>query len=137
MTESLENYLKTIYILNERLENVRSIDLANELSVSKASVSNAVKKLTTKGYIFMNEYNNLILTEIGLEYAEGIIEQHIVIEKYLIDILNVSEEIAHKDSCRMEHLISDETFNKLKINYEKVRKEKVDLDIKHSYTNKF
>ncbi len=112
--ESAENYLKAIFILQKRLGEVRSIDVANELHVSKPSVSNAVKKLRNEGFITVDESHNLILTEDGLKYAVSIFDRHITIEKFLRDVLSVEEKTAHNDACRMEHLISTETCSKLK-----------------------
>lgn len=112
--ESAGNYLKTIFILQKRLGEVRSIDVANELHVSKPSVSNAVKKLRSEGFLTVGESHNLILTEDGFKYAASIFERHITIEKFLRDVLSIEEKTAHSDACRMEHLISTETCSKIK-----------------------
>lgn len=122
--ESAETYLKTILILQRKLGSVHSIDVANELGVSKPSVSNAVKKLRNEGLVIMDCDRNLILTEDGLKYATSIFNRHVVIEKFLKDILNIDEQTAHADSCRLEHLISTETFDKIKELYDK----KIGLD---------
>lgn len=112
--ESTETYLKTILILQKKLGKVRSVDVANELGVSKPSVSNAVKKLCNEGLAIMDLDRNLVLTEDGLKYAALIFERHVVIEKFLTDILGIGEENAHNDACRLEHLVSPETFDKIK-----------------------
>ena len=112
--ESAENYLKTILILHKKYGEVRSIDVANELGVSKPSVSIAMKKLRNEGLVSMDENRNLVLTEAGLEYATAIFERHEVLEKFLTDVLNVDEETAHNDSCRLEHLVSAETLNRVR-----------------------
>ena len=112
--ESAETYLKTILLLRRKLGYVRSIDVANELGVSKPSVSNAVKKLRNEGLVNMDDSRFLILTDEGQKYAKSIFERHVVIENFLTDILNVDEEIAHKDACRLEHIVSSETVDKIK-----------------------
>ncbi|WP_024347649.1 metal-dependent transcriptional regulator [Lacrimispora indolis] len=112
--ESAETYLKAIFLLRQKLGNVRSIDVANDLGISKPSVSVAVKKLSNEGLLTMDRDCNLILTEDGLKYAASIFERHVVIENFLKDILGVGEENAHKDACRLEHIVSPETFSKIK-----------------------
>lgn len=111
--ESAENYLETIYVLMKKNGNVRSIDVANELGFSKPSVSVAMKKFREEGYITIDGTGYIYLTESGLRIAEGVYERHEIIAKALIAI-GVSEEIAYEDSCRIEHDISDETFDKIK-----------------------
>ena len=112
--ESAETYLKAIFLLRQKLGNVRSIDVANDLGISKPSVSVAVKKLSNEGLLTMDRDRNLILTEDGFKYAASIFERHVVIENFLKDILGVGEENAHKDACRLEHIVSPETFSKIK-----------------------
>jgi len=112
--ESAETYLKTIFLLRQKLGNVRSIDVANELGLSKPSVSVAVKKLCNEGLLIMDHDHNLILTEEGLTYAASIFERHVVLENFLTKILDVEETEAHNDACRLEHLVSPETFSKIK-----------------------
>lgn len=112
--ESAETYLKTIFLLQQKLGCVRSIDVAKELGVSKPSVSVAVKKLYNEGLLIMNCDRNLIFTEDGLKYAASIFERYVVIENFLTDILDVGKDNAHKDACRLEHLVSQETFSKIK-----------------------
>ena len=117
--ESTETYLKTIFLLQKKLGCVRSIDVANEMCVSKPSVSVAVKKLCKEELLIMDCDCKLILTEHGIEYAAYIFERHIIIENFLTDILGVEKEIAHKDACRLEHFISPETYDKIKNSYDK------------------
>lgn len=112
--ESIETYLKAILLLHQKGGCIRSVDVANELGVSKPSVSAAVKKLCSEGLLVVDKEHNLILTEAGLNYAVSIFERHVVIESFLTDILNVGKENAHKDACRFEHFVSPETFNKMK-----------------------
>jgi Mn-dependent transcriptional regulator len=120
--ESLENYLKTIFILQKKQGQVRSIDIVRELDFSKPSVSVAIKKLRGEGLVNMDDDKSISLTEKGENYAVFVLERHAVIEKFLTDILNVDKETAHKDSCRIEHLISTETFTKIKESNEEIAK---------------
>ncbi len=111
--ESAENYLETILMLSEKNSYVRSVDVANELGFTKASVSVAMKAFRTEGYIITLDDGGIRLTEKGLAIAEKVRERHDVIAKVLIK-LGVSEENAFTDSCKIEHDISEETFEKLK-----------------------
>ena len=111
--ESAENYLEAILMLREKNGHVRSIDIANELSFTKASVSVAMKSFRQEGYIVVGADGNISLTEKGMVIAEKIYERHKLIAKALI-ALGVNEETAYDDSCKIEHDISDESFNKLK-----------------------
>ena len=109
--ESAENYLETILILKARNGFVRSIDIANELSFTKPSISVAMKAFREEGYIEMNEEGHITLTPSGLAIAEKIYERHQTLAKVLMSI-GVSEETAYADACKIEHDISDETFDK-------------------------
>lgn len=111
--ESAENYLETILMLNKRNGYVRSIDIANELSFSKPSISNAMKHFREQGYISVDSNGSITLTETGLEIAERVYERHLLLTKYLI-ALGVDEETAKDDACRIEHVISQKSFNKIK-----------------------
>lgn len=111
--ESAENYLETILMLTNRKKYVRSIDIANELGFSKASVSVAMKSFREEGYIVIDPEGGISLTEKGLLIAERVCERHNVIARALMAI-GVSEETAYRDSCKIEHDISDESFKKLK-----------------------
>jgi len=113
MQESGEMYLETILILGKRKNIVRSIDIAEEMGFSKASVSRAVSKLKQNGYIIVDNEGHIALTERGHQLAGGIYERHVVLTQILVD-LGVSEETADEDACRMEHVISDETFQAIK-----------------------
>lgn len=112
--ESAENYLETIYVLKNKNGNVRSIDVATELGFSKPSVSVAMKKFREEGYITIDETGYISLTCSGLKIAERIYERHEIIAKVLM-IIGVSEKVAYEDSCKIEHDISNETFEKLKM----------------------
>lgn len=111
--ESAENYLETILILKQKSGYVRSVDIAHEMSFSKASVSVAMKAFREEGYITVDEDGGISLTETGREIAEKIYERHTVITKALMAI-GVDEQTASDDSCKIEHDISIQTFEKLK-----------------------
>ena len=111
--ESAENYLETILILSKRNPNVRAIDIAAELGFSKPSVSIALKKLRENGYVLVNEDSGISLTEIGKTIAEQTLEKHEYLSTWLISI-GVTPEIAREDACRIEHVMSTESFDKLK-----------------------
>ncbi len=117
--ESAENYLEAILMIKKKKGNVRSIDIANELSVTKASVSVAMKAFKEEGYISIDENGNISLMEKGLEIAEKMYERHKVIASALM-ALGVSEEVAFEDSCKLEHHMSNETFEKIKEYFEKL-----------------
>ena len=104
---------ETIYMLSLHSSEVRSIDVARHLGYSKPSVSVAMKRLRENGYVNMDDNNLLTLTESGLAIARSIYERHQVISGYLMSI-GVSEETALKDACRIEHVLSEETFHKIK-----------------------
>lgn len=116
--ESAENYLETILILSKSKSDVRSIDIANELGFSKPSVSVAMKNLRNNGYIVTDDNGYITLTEDGLKIANDVLERHTIISQLLI-ALGVDREIALEDACRMEHVISPETFNAIKIHADK------------------
>lgn len=111
--ESSENYLETILVLSKRLGNVRSIDIVNELDYSKPSVSVAMKKLRKGGYINIDGDGYITLTNTGLDIAEIMYERHKLLTKWLV-FLGVNEETAAEDACRIEHVISVETFEAIK-----------------------
>ena len=113
MQESGEMYLETILVLSEKKANVRSIDIADYRNFSKPSVSRAVGKLKSENYINVDKDGYITLTKAGLEIANKIYERHQVFSKLLID-LGVSEQTAIDDACKIEHDISDETFNIIK-----------------------
>ena len=113
LQESGEMYLETIYTLSRQSQHVRSIDISEYMGYSKPSVSRAVNLLKTNGYILMDKDNYITLTETGLEIAQKIYDRHTVLTKALI-VLGISEKTAAEDACRMEHAISDETFEAIK-----------------------
>ena len=109
LQESGENYLETILILEKRNGIARSVDVANELGFSKPSVSRAMSVLKEAGYVKVGQINQLLLTEKGKEVAEKVYQKHCVLKEFLMQI-GVEEEIAAKDACRMEHVISEQTL---------------------------
>lgn len=111
--ESAENYLETILILSQRLPVVRSIDVSVELGFKKSSVSVAMKNLRTKGYITVSDAGYISLTESGKEIADMIYERHNFLTGWLTS-LGVDEKIAAEDACRIEHVISRESFAAIK-----------------------
>ena len=111
--ESAENYLETILMLTNQKKYVRSVDVANELGFSKASVSVAMKSFREEGYIVIDGNGGITLTEKGHCIAAKMCERHNGIARALI-ALGVSEETAYIDSCKIEHDISEESFEKIK-----------------------
>ena len=113
LLESAENYLETIYILKKERGEVRAIDIANHLGYSKPSISAAMKILRENGYITINKSKYITLTKEGLAVALKINERHHILVAFFKSI-GVSEETALEDACKIEHYISNETFDKLK-----------------------
>ena len=109
INESAENYLETILILSNKLPVVRSVDVANELDFKKSSVSIAMKNLKSNGHITVTDAGFIYLTESGREIAEKVYERHRFISSWLIS-LGVPEDIATEDACKMEHIISNESY---------------------------
>ncbi len=114
MYESGEMYLETILILKKRNGQVRSIDIARELNFSKPSVSRAVGILKDDEYISIDSNGYIELTEKGTRVAKDIYEKHKILTEFFTTVAKVSPEIAEEDACRIEHVISDETFQGLK-----------------------
>ena len=113
--ESAENYLESILMLSKKLPVVRSIDVANELGFKKSSVSIAMKNLREKEYITVSDAGYISLTPAGKEVAEMIYERHELFTNWLIS-LGVDAKIAAEDACKMEHVISKESFDAIKKN---------------------
>ncbi|MBP3626757.1 MAG: metal-dependent transcriptional regulator [Clostridia bacterium] len=116
LQESGEMYLESIYVLQKRKGNVRSIDISEYMGYSKPSVSRAVGLLKDGGYITVQKDGVLNLTEEGLEIAEKIYERHTIITDLLM-ALGVDKETAAVDACRVEHVISEKTFDAIKKNF--------------------
>ena len=111
--ESLEDYLETILSLQNKHGQVRSIDIANEMNFSKPSVSVAMKNLREKNYITMADNGYITLTESGRKRAESVMERHTLLSDWLISI-GVSKETALADACKVEHDLSEESFEAIK-----------------------
>jgi Mn-dependent DtxR family transcriptional regulator len=116
--ESIEMYLETIYILSKKNNSVKSIDVANELNYSRASVSKAIKILLQKEYITLDEKKNIKLSAGGYQIAYKIYDRHTTLTKFLEEI-GVSKDVAEDDACKMEHVISNETLQAIKKHFNK------------------
>ena len=113
VNESAENYLETILVLSRKLPVVRSVDIATELDFKKSSVSVAMKKLRENGHITVSPEGYITLTASGKEIAERIYERHTLLSSWL-ERLGVDPETAAEDACRIEHVISAESFEAIK-----------------------
>ncbi|MBQ5883267.1 MAG: metal-dependent transcriptional regulator [Clostridia bacterium] len=113
LKESGEMYLETIYVLNKKSDSVRSIDVCEYMGYSKPSVSRAVGLLKNNGFINVSKEGYLPLTKSGEETAKKLFERHTIISEFLMS-LGVDEETATEDACRIEHVISDESFEAIK-----------------------
>ena len=111
--ESAENYLETILILEKRIGMVRSIDIATELDYTKPSVSVAMKHLRTDGYIEVDKGGYITLLDKGRQIAENMYERHTLITNWL-KAIGVSDGVAAEDACKIEHVISEESFEAIK-----------------------
>ena len=109
-----EDYLEAVLILQKKLGMVRSVDVANELSFTKASVSRAMSILRKAGLIVMEKNGNIVLTESGFAKASAVYERHTVLTEFFRKALDVNPETAAQDACRIEHIISQESFEKIK-----------------------
>jgi Mn-dependent DtxR family transcriptional regulator len=112
--ESGENYLETILVLQNKNGSVRSIDVANELGYTKASISRAMSILKEGEYIVIGDGGNILLTAKGLQKADEILDRHKVIAAFLVKTLGIAAELADKNACRIEHIISQEVFAKMR-----------------------
>ncbi len=120
--ESAENYLETILILQQQSGQVRSVDIAAHLGFSKPSVSVAMKNFRENGYITLEDGGCITLTDAGREIAERTFKRHTLL-KSILTALGVSPETAREDACRIEHVISEESFEQLRRYYEQVLKD--------------
>ncbi len=111
--ESAENYLETILILSQKLPVVRAVDISNELGYKKSSVSVAMKNLRESNHISVSDSGFITLTESGRQIAEMIYERHSFISTWLME-LGVDEAVATADACKIEHVISDKSFQAIK-----------------------
>ena len=122
LLESGEMYLETIYILSRKSSTIRGIDVGEQMGFSKPSVSRAIGLLKKGGYVVTDNLGYIQLTEKGYKKAQSIYDRHTVLTKLLIN-LGVSEETATNDACRIEHYISDETFDAIKAHMKKYGKQ--------------
>ena len=113
VNESAENYLETILVLSKQLPVVRSVDVANELGFKKSSVSIAMKNLREKNHITVTDAGYIYLTESGKAIADMIYERHELLTSWLVG-LGVPQEIAAEDACKVEHVLSKESFEAIK-----------------------
>ena len=120
LQESGEMYLETIFILSEKIKDVRSIDVCEHMGFSKPSVSRAIGLLRTGGYVNMDKNGYLTLTPEGEEVARKMYERHKLLTDFFISI-GVSPEVASEDACKIEHHISDETFEAIKEKIEAIK----------------
>ena len=114
LQESGEMYLETIYVLSKKMGLVRSIDICEEIGYSKPSVSRAMSILKRDNYIIMHPDGSILLTKEGQKKAAAVYDRHVTLTRYINEILGVDMEIAEKDACRIEHIISPETFAGIK-----------------------
>lgn len=113
MTQANEDYLEAVYELAGGTETpVRSVDLANKLGVSKASVNKAVSVLKSNGLVEQQPYGDVFLTKLGVEYGRSVFKRHLVLYHFLKDILGVEPETAEEEACLMEHAVSDDTLDR-------------------------
>lgn len=112
--ESGEDYLETIYLLSKHNPFVRSVDIANELGYSKASISRAMRILREEGLVTIAEDGQVKLTKTGLKKAMEVYDRHTLITDFFMQILGVNEVTAEKDACKIEHVISEETYLRLR-----------------------
>ncbi|WOO38029.1 metal-dependent transcriptional regulator [Anaerocolumna sp. AGMB13020] len=123
LTFTMENYLEAIYELSSDKEGARVSDIAKRLGVSKASTNSAIVSLAEKGLINYEKYKEIFLTEKGLELAKSTSDKHRIIKKFFVDILKIDREIADKDACSIEHVISRDSVIAME-KYMKGHKEK-------------
>lgn len=117
-SESQENYIETIHILSKKKPVVRSVDIANELGFKKSSISVAMKALKEQELITVTQEGYIYLTQSGLKEAKRIYERHRILTDSLIK-LGVPAELAEEDACRVEHVISEKTFQAIKAHWKK------------------
>lgn len=113
MTSSLEDYLEAVFVLSQKKDSVRLTDIAEHLGVSKPSVNRAVKTLTEIGFLEHVTYGDILITPEGESYAANVLRRHKLIKQFLMNTLGVDEENAENDACKMEHVMSATTIEKL------------------------
>lgn len=113
ISASSQDYLEALLELSEEEHSVRSIDVANRIGVSRASVNKAIGVLKENGFVEQEKYSEVTLTDEGIRAARAVLKRHATLKQFLTNVLGVSEDIAESDACRMEHVISIETLEKL------------------------
>lgn len=114
LTSGLEDYIEAIYIANINNNPLKGAQLARELNISRASVSEALAKLVSKGLINYNSYEAITLTNTGKEHAKKVYEKHHVLKNFFETVLNISPAEAGENACKIEHIISEKVFNEIK-----------------------
>ena len=113
LSASLEDYLEIICNYTETEKSVRAVDISKKLEISRATVSEALKKLANKGYINYGKYETISLTEFGKEIADKVVAKHIILQKFFENILGLSESEASLNACKIEHVITENAFDKI------------------------
>ncbi len=116
VTEAIENYLETIHVLSLKKPEVHAIDICNHLGYSRPTVSIILRQMKEAGLVVVNEENHIYLTEEGKKVAERIYERHVILTKLLIS-LGVDPDLAQQDACKIEHDLSDATFDAIRHHY--------------------
>ena len=124
ISKSHEDYLEAIVMLGGSNENaIRSVDIANKMNVSKASVNKALVALKEKGFVKQQYYGDVVLTDEGLEYGSAVFDRHRLLKKFLTQVIGISPEVAEEEACLMEHAISDNSFEKWRAYIQKLNLE--------------
>lgn len=123
VSEAIENYLETIYILSQQQNEVHAIDICTYLSYSRPTVSIVLRQMRENGLVTVNEDNHIHLTDEGLAIASRIYERHTVLSDMLMS-LGVKQETALRDACKIEHDLSDETFEAIKRHARRMKRER-------------
>lgn len=113
LSASLEDYLEIICNYAEAEKNIRAIDISKELKISRASATEALKKLASKGFINYERYETISLTESGKNIAQKVVSKHRILQNFFENILNLPEEEASLNACKIEHVITENAFNKI------------------------
>jgi len=113
LSASLEDYLEIIFNYNDAEKNVRAIDISKELKISRASATEALKKLANKGFINYERYETISLTESGKNIAQKVVSKHRTLQKFFENILELPEQEASLNACKIEHIITENAFDKI------------------------
>lgn len=113
LTASLEDYLEAIYILCQKEQHAHLTDIATQLKLSKPSAHRAVSQLRDAGMVMQEPYGQITLTELGHRHARSVLRRHMLVKRFLTQVLHVEESVAEDEACQIEHALSRETTNKL------------------------